>query len=219
MILGPLLLLTGTLLRSPFHFFYPQQLAAAVEHPGLLTAAYTCFLAGNVLMWPAVITLAGKIGQTRPAWAGWAGTLVVIGLFERTFHAGVDQAAVNVARHQGLAAAAKFVSDFYPDLHLFSYLSFTIMFGWYVLAVAAYLSRAMGLIRSLALAAMGLLPLGVLKGTEVVSVIGTVGLCVAFLPMGVHLLRTAPRPTRRSVLLALPVTVGLAALAYVSTLG
>jgi hypothetical protein len=66
---------------------------------------------------------------------------------------------------------------------------------------------------------MGLLPLGVLKGTEVLSIVGTVGLCVALVPLGVQAIREQPRPTRRNVLTAVPVAVGLGALAFLSTLG
>src|SRR3954451_5475333 len=40
LIVGPLLLLTGILLRIQFHFFFPQQLAAYHDHPPLITAAY-----------------------------------------------------------------------------------------------------------------------------------------------------------------------------------
>ncbi|KDN22139.1 hypothetical protein [Amycolatopsis rifamycinica] len=219
LILGPLLLLTGTLLRAPFPFFFPHQIAAATAHPVLMTAAYSAFLAGNVLMGPAVVTLARNIGLRRPAWAAWGGTLVVVGLFERTFHAGIDHAAFTVVRHRGPEAATGFVTDLYQDLHLFSFLSFTIMFGWYVLAIGAYLSGALGRIRSIALATMGLLPLGVLKGTEIVSIIGTTGLVVALLPAGVRLLRGGPRPSRKAILLTGPAVLGLAALGYVSTLG
>jgi hypothetical protein len=102
---------------------------------------------------------------------------------------------------------------------LSSYLSFTVMFGWAVLAIGAYRSRTMGLVRSIALASIVLLPLGVLKGTEPFSIVGTLGLCVAFVPSGSKLLRDGPRPSRRSIRLALPATLGLGVLAYVSTLG
>nr|CEL12684.1 hypothetical protein [Kibdelosporangium sp. MJ126-NF4]CTQ93548.1 hypothetical protein [Kibdelosporangium sp. MJ126-NF4] len=214
MVLGPLLLLTGTLLRSPYNFFFPHQLAAAADHPTLMTAAYTAFLAGNVLMVPAVIGLARTIGG---AWGAWGGIMVVTGLIERTFHSGVDHAAFSVLRHSGPEAAKEFVANFYQDQHMFTFLSFTIMFGWYVLAIGAY--RTQGLVRSVTLATMGLLPLGVLKGTEVVSIVGTAGLCVAFVPLGITWLREAPRLSRRTVLIAIPATLGVAGLAFLSTLG
>jgi len=218
-VLGPALLLAGTLLRSPFNFFFPDQLRAVAEHPGLMTAAYTTFLAGNVVMWAAVALLAQRIGEKRPRWAAWAGVLVTVGLFERTFHAGVDHAAFSATRHLGVEAATELVAKGYGDLHLFSFLSFTIMFGWFVLAIAAYLGGELGKVRSVALATMGLLPLGVLKGTEVVSVVGTVGLCVALVPLGIRVLAEQPKPTRRQVLTAVPVAVGLGALAVLSTMG
>jgi hypothetical protein len=31
-------------------------------------AAYSAFVAGNVLLWPAVAVLAHRIGVTRPGW-------------------------------------------------------------------------------------------------------------------------------------------------------
>ncbi|GII83134.1 hypothetical protein Ssi03_11240 [Sphaerisporangium siamense] len=219
MIGGPLLLLAGTLMRVPFPFFFPQQLAAVQRAPGLVIGGYTAFLAGNVLMWPAVVTLARRIGVTHPLWAAWGGVFVIAGLFERTFHAGINQAAFRMVRWRGLDPATAFVRDSYTDTHLFTYLSFTIMFGWYILAFGAYRSRALGLTGSIALAAMGLVPLGVLKGTDLFTIAGTLGLCVAFLPLGVELVREGPRPGRRSILLALLGALVVALLAYASTYG
>lgn len=219
LLLGPVLLLVGTLLRSPFDFFFPHQLQAAADHPGLMAAAYTSFLAGNVLMWPAVAALAQRIGVTRPGWATWAGMLVTVGLFERTFHAGVDHLAFSAQRHQGVEAATKLVAEAYPDLHLFSFLSFTIMFGWFVLAFSAHRGGVLGVVRAIALACMGLLPLGVLKGTELLSMVGTAGLCVALVPLGVRVLREQPRPTRKQAVIAVPAALGLGALAVLSTFG
>ncbi|MEU0877805.1 hypothetical protein ABZ345_04335 [Lentzea sp. NPDC005914] len=219
LVLGPALLLAGTLLRSPFNFFFPDQLRAMAEHPGLMTAAYTAFLAGNVVMWAAVAFFAQRIGEKRPRWAAWAGVLVTVGLFERTFHAGVDHAAFSATKHLGVEGATELVAKGYGDLHLFSFLSFTIMFGWFVLSIAAYLGGELGKVRSVAFATMGLLPLGVLKGTEVMSVVGTVGLCVALVPLGIRVLAEQPRPTKRQVLIAVPAAVGLGALAVLSTMG
>ncbi len=219
MVLGPVLLLVGTLLRSPFHFFFPDQLQAVAEHPALMQAAYTAFLAGNVVMWAAVACLVQRIGRERPRWATWGGMLVTVGLFARTFHAGVDHAAFSATKHLGVERATEQVAQGYGDLHLFSFLSFTIMFGWYVLAIGAYRSRVLGPVRATGLAAMGLLPLGVLKGTEVLSIVGTIGLCVALVPLGIRVLLQQPKPTRRNVLVAVPVAVGLGALAVLSTLG
>ncbi|OKJ97599.1 hypothetical protein [Amycolatopsis sp. CB00013] len=219
MILAPLLLLTGTLLRSPFNFFFPDQLKAMSEHPALMTAAYTCFLAGNVLLLPAMVALATKIGRTRPALAAWGGLFVLFGLFERTFHAGIDQAALSLAERRGAGFAASVVSESYQDLHLFSFLSFTIMFGWYILAFAAYRAKVLGVAGSIGMATMGLLPLGVLKGTEIVSIIGTAGLCLALVPAGVRALLESPKPSRRTMLLAAIAVPILGGLAFASALG
>ncbi|MFF4412979.1 hypothetical protein ACFYY8_10645 [Streptosporangium sp. NPDC001559] len=219
MIVGPLLLLAGALTRVPFPFPFTEQLAAVQRAPGLVIGGYTAFLAGNVLMWPAVVTLARGIGRTHPMWAAWGGAFVIFGLFERTFHAGINQTAFRLVLRRGLDSATVFVQDSYQDTHLFSYLSFTIMFGWYVLAFGAYRSRVLGLTGSIALASMGAVPLGVLKGTDAFTIAGTLGLCVAFLPLGFRLMREGPRPSRRSVLLTLLGTAVVGLLAYASTLG
>lgn len=219
LVFGPVLLFAGTVLRSPFNFFFPDQLRAVAEHPELMRAAYTAFLAGNVVTWAAVAFLAQRIGEKKPRWAAWGGVLVTVGLFGRTFHAGMDQAAFNATGSLGVEGAIELVANGYGELHLFSFLSFTIMFGWYVLAIGAYLGGVLGKVRAVALAAMGLLPLGVLKGTEVLSIVGTAGLCIALVPLGIQVLRAQPRPTGKNVLTAVPVAIGLGALAVLSTLG
>ncbi|GHE92594.1 hypothetical protein GCM10017786_26580 [Amycolatopsis deserti] len=213
MIAAPLLLLAGMLLRFPVPFFFPHQLAAAVEHPGRMSAAYTCVLAGTVLLCPAVLALAARVGT---GWGTCGAVLVVTGLFGRVFHAGFDQAALALARHRGAGFATAFVGDAYGELHLFSYLTFTILLGWPVLAFAAWRARVLHPVQALGLAATAALPLGVLKGTTALSLVAVAGLGVALVPAGVRLLRTAPRPDFRLVAAAVPV-VGL--LAYVSTLG
>ncbi len=198
MILGPLLMSAGVLLRIRYHFFFPQQLQAYDAEPSLMVAAYSLFVAGNVLMWPAVVTLAQMIGATRPGWAVWGGSLVMFGLFTRTFHGGIDHLAFQLVDVQGLSAATKAVADSYGVWHVFRFPALTIVTGWVVLAIGAYRSRVLGPVRSLALGCMWILALGTLKGTEVPqSPVALAGLCVAFVPLGVRVLREGPRPTRR----------------------
>lgn len=110
MILAPMVLLTGVLLRIQFHFFFSRQLAAFKGHPALLVISYNFFVAGNILMFPAIITLARLVGQKRKQWALWGGTLVILGLFARTFHAGVDHLVFQLANLQGLKQATGIVA-------------------------------------------------------------------------------------------------------------
>jgi len=199
MILGPLLLLTGVLARYRFNFFFPDQLAAYQRHPGLILAAYSAFLAGNILLWPAVATLAGLIGARQPGWALWGGALATFGLFARTFHAGVDHLAFQLVKVQDVDSATRAVGDAYGAFHIVSALSVAIMAGWIVLAIGAYRSGVLGLVQAVGLGAMSALPLGVLKGTTPLSVVAVAGLCVAFLPVGVRTLRDGPRPRPAAV--------------------
>jgi hypothetical protein len=200
MILGPILLFAGTLLRIQFHFFFPQQLAAFESHPTLMTASYNTFLAGNILMWPAIVTLARLIGAKRPGWAVWGGALVIFGLFARTFHAGVDHLAFQLVRIQNLETATNTVASSYGAFHIVSMLNACIFFGWIALAIGAYLSGVLGLPRAIAMGLMTALMIGVLKGSSIVSAIATGGLCVALAPLGIKVLLEGPMPRSRAVL-------------------
>jgi len=194
LILGPLLLLAGVLLRIQFHFFFPQQLTAFHDHPTLIGCSYSCFLAGNILMWPAIVTLAKLIGSTHPKWATWGASLVIFGLFARTFHAGVDHLAFQLVRIDGLDSATRSVANSYGAFHVVSGLTVCILAGWMVLAIGAYVSGTLGMLRAASLALMAALMIGVLKGSSFTSVIATSGLCIALVPLGITVLRAKPKP-------------------------
>jgi hypothetical protein len=197
LILGPLLIATGALLRIQFHFFAPQQLAAYQEHPTLITAAYSVYSIGSVVLCFGIISLANLIGRWSPVWAGWAGCLAICGLFNRTFSAGVDHLAFQLVRVQNLDMAFQAVSDSYRAFHIFRTLNGAIMMGWVLLAIGAYRSGTLGRLRSVALGLMVMLPFGTLKGTEIRS-IAIIGLCVALIPLGVSMLRNGPPLSRRA---------------------
>jgi hypothetical protein len=201
---GPLLIMAGILLRSQFYYFVPYQLVAYTQHPALITAAYTCFAGGFVLLWPAVMTLAQRIAATSPAWGLWGGCLVIIGLFTRTFQFGTDHLAFHLIDSLGPQTMLKGIDDYYGAWgatlwHPFKTMSGPAFFGWVVLAIGAYRSGALGLGRSMALGLMSALGLGTLKGTEPQSIIAAAGLCAAFVPMGIAQLRNGPPPTRRAM--------------------
>jgi hypothetical protein len=220
LILAPLLVLVGILLRIQFHFFFPQQLAAYSDHPRLMTAAYNCFLAGNILLWPAVVTVARLISRTRPGWAAWSGSFVIFGLFARTFHAGADYLAFQVTRIEGVQNATKIVGASYGSFHVVSALNATILLGWILLAIGTYLSRTLGPIQSAALAMMSALMMGVLKGSSVMSVVSATGLCVAFVPLGLKLLLNPPSPSLKGFAFGTAAVSALvAALFYFGQLG
>jgi hypothetical protein len=199
MVTGPLVLLAGMLLRLPFHFFFPRQLEAFAAHPVRVHAAYGCIAIGTILLAPAVIGLSTRIGRTRPAWATIGGTLVLSGLFARTFHAGVDHFALQLVPAQGVESATRAVGTFYGATHPVMTLTPAILFGWIVLAAGAWRSGVFGAVRAIALASMSALMIGVLKGTAPSSVVATAGLCVAFVPEGIAALRQPPHPRGRVV--------------------
>jgi hypothetical protein len=200
MVIAPLLLLSAELVLLPFDFFFPQQLKAFAEHPIRISTGYSLFLAGNILLWPAILTLTHLIGRTKPGWALWGGSFVMFGLFARTFHYGINHLAFQLVNIQGVEQATKTMAASYGAFHIVATLSMCILLGWIILAIGAYLSGTLGLIRAITLAGMSALMLGVLKGSSVVTVLVTLGLCIALVPLGIVILTERPRPGIRNVL-------------------
>lgn len=200
LIIGPLLFLAAALLRVQFYFFYDAQLGAYAEHPALITAAYSCFVLGCMFLWPGIIALARSIGTKYPVLAVWAGMFTILGLIGRVFHGGIDHLAFQLVNVQGLDAATRAVDDSYQAFHIVRHFNGMMMIGWLLLAIGAYRSQILGLVRSVALASMLFLPLGTLKGTRTESIFLILGLCIALVPLGVGMLRDGPRISRRAVL-------------------
>lgn len=187
-LLSPLLLLTGVLLRLGYDGFFPSQLAAFAESPTLMTVSYSCCTAGLVLAFPVVIGLARRAGSV------WGGMAVLLGLLARTFHAGINHLAFQLVDTQGLAQAQKAIEGTYGAFHIFHAVNIATFLGWIVLAVATWRSGALGRVQSVALGLMSAMPLGVLKGTGPMSIVAALGLCVAFLPYAIKLLKEGERP-------------------------
>ncbi|MEV4010520.1 hypothetical protein AB0J35_08470 [Nonomuraea angiospora] len=195
LVLGPSLLLAGVLIRAGEGDFFPDQLAAYAAQPERMVLSYSLYAAGVVLLWPAVTSLARLISRSHPGWAQWGATLVILGLFGRVFHAGVSHLAFHLVDALGLASAQKAVSETYGAFHVFKAVNVCIMAGWVVLAVGAYRARVLGVIRCVCLALAAGLPLGVLKGSsDPISLVALAGLAVAFVPLGVAVLRAGPAP-------------------------
>ncbi|OIB01405.1 hypothetical protein AK95_28675 [Paenibacillus sp. LC231] len=214
LILGPVLLLTGELLRVKYHFYYPDQLAAFKEQPTLMAASYGLFTAGIMIMWPGILALVKLIGAKKPGWALWGGILTIMGLFVRMYHAGVDHLAYWLVQFQGLELATTFISDSYAYNYQGFYVITTILFsgmvGWFVLAIGAFRSGTLNLPCSIALGVMGIHSLGVLKGTSWDTLVAVGGLCVGLAPLGLKILRDGPMPSISTTVkwLILIVTMG-----------
>ncbi|WP_153036624.1 hypothetical protein [Amycolatopsis sp. YIM 10] len=191
LLLAPPLLLAGVLLRLPHDLFFPAQLAAYASGPGRMFAAYSCFLLGVVALWPGILLLAHRIGG---GFGLWGGVLALFGLFARAFHAGVDHLAFQLVRVLGQDTATRVIADSYGAYHVLRVCTVPMIFGWVVLAIGAWRSRALGRVGAVALGAMTAMPVGVLKGTEWLSVVAAVGLCVALVPLGVRVLRECRWP-------------------------
>jgi hypothetical protein len=215
LILGPALWLLGVLLRLPFHFFFPQQLQAYHDAPAQMTTAYACVLFGEILTAFGVVAIAQMIGRMRPGWATWGGVLVVLGLFTRVFHAGVDHLAFQLVTLDGPSAATETMATTYGAFQPISVFTPAILVGWIVLAIGAYLSRVLPLWRAIALGLMSGLMIGVLKGSTWWSMVYVGGLVIACAPLGVRVLTDGPRPRARTVVAWTALVAALLVLAFV----
>jgi hypothetical protein len=200
--------LAAALLRIQFHYFFDAQLEAYAEHPVLITSAYSCFVLGCLFLWPGIITLVRFIGVKHPNLAAWGGMFTILGLIGRVFHGGIDHMAFQLVNVQSLELATKAVSDSYQAFHIVRYFNGWMMGGWILLAIGAYRSGTLGIIRSIALSSMFFLPLGTLKGTRFESTFILLGLCIALVPLGVKVLLDGPPPSRKAIIWTIAFIVG-----------
>ncbi|HLU21009.1 MAG TPA: hypothetical protein VKZ77_00835 [Bacillaceae bacterium] len=80
-------------------------------------------------------------------------------------------------------------------------LNFSILCGWIVLALGAYLSRVFGRFRAVALGIMFAVALGILKGTNMTTIISLTGLSIALIPLGLQVVRSGDKPKLKTVFL------------------
>ncbi|MFD5249594.1 hypothetical protein ACFWIW_33960 [Amycolatopsis sp. NPDC058340] len=186
-------------------FAAPGQLAAYAANPAFVTAAYSVFLLGAILLLPAFLMLAKIVAAKVPALAVWGFLLLALGLFARVYFAGIDLAAFELVDKLGLDQATRLVMDDYVDL---SYgwwrIPVTASVGQYagglLLAIGAFRAGTFGTGRALLFLWPCTLWMGVLKESEFLSVVTAVALGLVLVPLGVRVLtgRSAadrkPRP-------------------------
>ncbi|GAA3702660.1 hypothetical protein GCM10022224_080580 [Nonomuraea antimicrobica] len=221
LILGPVVLCAGYLLRylSSTTALTPQQqawaetkpfaaygqLLAYTSAPALLTLSYAVFALGAVLIFPAFIALAQRVGSGL---AFWGATLLVAGLFARLYFTGADQTAFQLTEVLGLDQATNAIMKEYVDIsygpwRVPVWASVGQYAGSLLLAIAAWRSGIFGTARALMLLLAGGTWMGVLKAASIPDVLVTVLLCVALVPLGTQVLRERlSAPTGRSKVLS-----------------
>jgi hypothetical protein len=207
LVLGPVVLCAGYLLRylSSTTTLTPQQqawaeaqpfaaygqLLAYAAQPALVTVSYAVFALGAVLLFPAFAALAQRVGGGL---AFWGATLLVAGLFARLYFAGADQTAFQLTEVLGPDQATNAIMKEYVDIsygpwRVPVWASVGQYAGSLLLAVAAWRAGVFGTARALMLLLAGGTWMGVLKAASVPDVLVTVLLCVALVPLGMHVLR------------------------------
>jgi hypothetical protein len=196
LIISPALLLLGEVLRSGADYPFSDQLSYYADHKGLMSISYGISALSLMLMWPGVIAVAHLVGRTRPGLSVAGGALAITGLLVNTFHEGMNLMAFRMVDELGTGVATGAVAGSYAGPYLVYPLVFVDNLGWIVLALGAFLSRTLGWIRSLGLLIMSAHVSGLLKGATALGLLYDIGLCAAFIPLGVSLLRHH-RQTRR----------------------
>lgn len=197
LILAPLLLLAAEAVRSGHDYFFPAQLAAMASVPGTILTSYALYTAGLVLMIPAFFALAGLIGRERPGWAFWGATIAVVGSTVRIFQEGISFLSLQLVHAQGLEATTTAVSHTYQAWYVLQTLDGSDNLAWAVLAIGAYRARVLGWVPALGVAFMMTHYSGVLKGTDLSSLLSAVLLAAVFVPLGAGLWRRAEPVSRR----------------------
>lgn len=215
LVLAPLLMLAGELVRIGFYYYYPAQLAAADKHPTLMATSYGLYALGLLLLWPAFLALTYLIGLRLPGWATWGGALAITGSLIRLFHEGVSYLSFQLVDDAGLTTALHAVAASYQHWYVFYPLVACDNWAWIVLAIGAYRSGILGWVPSLGPAVMTWHWSGVLKGSSLGSTAETLGLCAGLIPLGIAILGQV-QLSRRARYAAL-VTAAIIAVLYTYT--
>jgi hypothetical protein len=198
LILAPLFLLAGEIVRSGHYYFYPQQLAGMVSDPVTIMTSYSLYTVGLVLTIPAFLALAGLIAKERPGWAFWGGTIAIIGSTVRIFQEGINFASLQLVGVQGLETATTAVDQTYGLWYVLKTMDGSDNLAWGLLAIGTYRARVLGWVPALGVAFMMNHYSGVLKGTDLNSLTGAILLAAALVPLGITLWRNAEPVSRRA---------------------
>ena len=210
LLIAPVLWLTGMILRyaglrgagfdqryltwlAQQPFAAAGQLAAYEQNRSVVVAGYAVLAAACIVGVLAFCTLAKIVAERSPVLAQLGGAAVIMSLTARLYFAGIDLTAFHLVDALGLEAATAFVMDSYVELSYgLAYVpvaaSAGALVGGVLLAVAALRSGTLGVVRAVLLLGWAWTFLGVLKDSDVGTVIGAVGLCLVLIPIGVALL-------------------------------
>lgn len=217
LVLGPLLWLTGLLVRDFAQrtaglgpeeraalegslFAAPDPLALYAQNPTLVATGYALFALGALALWPAFTALARMCVERSPELAIAGGVLLVTCLFARLYVTGVEQTAFQMVDVMGLEQATSEVLESYREI---SYGPWRIAvtaaalqyLGGPLLAVAAYRARVFGTGRALLLVFWATLWSGVLKESDLLySGLSALALCGPGSPGGPVARGPRPRP-------------------------
>ena len=175
-------------------FAAPGQLVAYARNPSLVVAGYATFAAACVVLLFGIIAFAKVVAEGSKLLAQLGGVAVVASLAGRLYFSGVELTSFRLVDVIGLAATTEFVMDSYVELSYgLAYVpvvaSAGALVGGVLLSVGALRTGTLGILRCVLLLAWAWTFLGVLKESDVGSILGGIALCVVLVPIGTGLLR------------------------------
>lgn len=196
-VLAPVLLFAGALLLMAFErgSLAERQAALAAEATRAAIGS-ELFHVGWLLAIVAVVGFARFAAQRAPNLAAVGGFLALMGISVSLFFGGIGTSESALAKIPEQDVALRVIESSEPPLVVLLSAS-GIAFGWPMLALAGWRGGVLGIPQSVALALAGTLPLWVLGGIPMLMWVPFLGMGVAFVPLGVGLLRPEGAQPRR----------------------
>jgi len=190
MIAAPLLLATGAaLLVGIYEGSADDRLEAFAANQARASVAVNAAIAGVVLAVFAVAGVAVMVARHRPGLGRAGGTLTIIGLFGPAFFLGINHVGIQLADLADRPGAARVFENAETTPNIVNLAGPALLVGFVLLAVGTAKTGVLPRPRSWALGAAALIPIGLISGFVIISVIACLALAAALVPLGFRLLR------------------------------
>ncbi|HLE97482.1 MAG TPA: hypothetical protein VI997_08945, partial [Candidatus Thermoplasmatota archaeon] len=162
--------------------------AALAAEPARADLSLNLYVLGWALAVPCIVVVARLAAVERPALASFGGLLTLAGVTVSIFWGGISTFEHGLALFADRAVATAALEAGDPPAVVYLLLP-GIPLGWPLLALAAWRGGVLPVWRAAALALVGTIPFWVLGGFPMLLPLPFVAMAVAFVPLGLALLR------------------------------